>query len=635
MRSSVGFRPRPRPFLVHPFVHPFVHPCRAPRRRPGFRTRGGVFALWGGVLILVSGCVQGLPGSERQGNRPSVASELSFDLALEENDVALAEDPAPPRNTRPQEVAWELRGSSASPSPSLPAARENPRIRDGADFPVSGEEGSDRGTSRSQDAGTLPTLPTPQEDVSTAQAVDAESPELPERLAAPATDVREEPQTLPLPARTDADSDPIQLSLREGRLSVQAVDASLDALLGMIAEQQGLNIVSGELQDQRITVTLQNVALPDALDTILAVKGYTWSQQNNIIVVSQLGGEGAPALLQGREVRVYNLNYISAADIEGVVKGLLSQAGQVFINETDTANQRQTHEQLVVEDTSPYLDRVERYLEQADIPPKQVVVEAHVLQVTLQDDLRHGVEFDHMLRLAGSEVSLESSGLASEQGPTTMLRLQGTDLDGLIEAIKTNTDAKTLASPKVAVLNGQQARMQVGGQIGYLLTTTTQTSTLESVDFLDVGVILSVTPLITEDQQVLLDVRPQVSTGRINSSTNLPESETTEIETKVMLGDGEALVIGGLIQETDNLSETKVPWLGDLRGVGRLFQKREIHRERSEIIIALVPRILHPMPDCRELDVEELQRATTPLMHGPLHPNNRRRWEPQLPSAQL
>jgi type II secretory pathway component GspD/PulD (secretin) len=274
-------------------------------------------------------------------------------------------------------------------------------------------------------------------------------------------------------------------------------------------------------------------------------------------------------------------------------------------------------------------------LEQADTPPKQVVVEAHVLQVSLQDDLRHGVEFDHMLRLAGSEVSLESTGLTSEQGPTTMLRLQGSDLDGLIEAIKTNTDAKTLASPKVAVLNGQQARMQVGGQIGYLLTTTTQTSTLESVDFLDIGVILSVTPLITEDQQVLLDVRPQVSTGRINPNTNLPESETTEIETKVMLGDGEALVIGGLIQETDNLSETKIPWLGDLKGVGRFFQKREVHRERSEIIIALVPRILHPVPGCRAHDLDELQRATTPLMHGPLHPNNRRRWEPRLPSAKL
>src|SRR5690606_7175650 len=108
------------------------------------------------------------------------------------------------------------------------------------------------------------------------------------------------------------------------------------------------------------------------------------------------------------------------------------------------------------------------------------------------------------------------------------LRIEGSHLNALIEAVKSTTDAKTLASPKVAVLNGQQAKIQIGGKLGYLVTTTTQTSTMQNVNFLETGVILSVTPVITDDNQILMHVRPEVSSGRINSDTGLPDSETTE-----------------------------------------------------------------------------------------------------------
>ncbi|MCH7687512.1 MAG: type II and III secretion system protein, partial [Planctomycetes bacterium] len=176
--------------------------------------------------------------------------------------------------------------------------------------------------------------------------------------------------------------------------------------------------------------------------------------------------------------------------------------------------------------------------------------------------------------------------------PSFFLGIDGTDLDALIEALTTTMDAKTLASPKILVLNGQEARIQIGAQLGYLVTTTTQTSTLQQVQFLDVGVVLRVTPQITDDNQVLMTVYPEVSSGQINEITGLPEEETTEVQTTVMLADGQGMIIGGLIQETDIENQSKIPLLGDLWLVGRLFQRKSVTRQRSEIIIALIPRIV-------------------------------------------
>ncbi|WP_442510619.1 secretin and TonB N-terminal domain-containing protein [Novipirellula sp. SH528] len=417
-------------------------------------------------------------------------------------------------------------------------------------------------------------------------------------------------------------------------ISVTVKDATVDSVLDLIAEQQGLNVITSGDVSQRITVKLTNVSLSDALNSILPANGLTWTQQNNIIVVSNVTGENkGPANLQGREMRVFSLDYISAEDAEKIVTGMLSPVGQVFINQSMSTDHRRTQEQLVVEDLPMYLWRVEEYIAQVDQAPRQVLIEAHVLQVELGDDCRHGIDLRNILRVAGSPIKFEAKNFTSGGSPAGLLSVEGRDLNGTLEAIKSTTDSKTLASPKIAVLNGQQARIQVGGQIGYLLTTTTQTSTLQSVNFLDVGVILEVTPTITEDGQIVMQVNPEVSTGRINATTSLPESETTQLQTHIMLADGEAMLIGGLIKETNSDAQNRVPWLGDLWLVGKLFQRRDLKRQRSEIIIALLPRILPDVPGRRSINPVEVDQAGTPLFHDGLQPVDRRMWEPSLPDT--
>lgn len=436
------------------------------------------------------------------------------------------------------------------------------------------------------------------------------------------------------PKKPGDESDRVQLISRNDRVWLTAQDVPIALILSMIAERHNLNIVSSAEVSQNISVTLSDVSLEDTLDAILGVNGYAWTRSNNILTVSDISSQNSTSpVTQGRQVRVYPLNFVSAKDVETVITGLLSPVGQVFSHETSPTDQRRTHEQIVVEDLPSYLRRIEDYLRQVDTPPKQVLVEAHVLQVSLKGDCRHGVNFQQLFKMDNTDLALAATGFASAAAPASFLRVDGGRLTGLIEALKTTTDAKTLASPKVAVLNGQEAHLQIGSKLGYLLTTTTMTSTLQSVNFLDVGVILKVTPLITDDGQILMKVMPQVSDGRINPNTNLPESNTTEVETNVMLADGEALVIGGLIKEGDSDVQNKIPFLGDIWLLGYIFKRRTVARERSEIIIMLVPRIVPDAPGCRALNPVEIERASTPLVLGPLNRVDRTEWEAEFPSC--
>jgi type IV pilus assembly protein PilQ len=451
----------------------------------------------------------------------------------------------------------------------------------------------------------------------------------------PATDSEPESpsrQFLHVPLTAEGSNENLRVSSNRDLISLKAQEAPLNKILSLIAEQHGLNLIIGANVTEQVSVNINGMRLEDALDAILTTNGYTWTQQKNTVIVSKISAENRiSAASQGRGVQVFTLNYVTATDVDKIVQGLLSPVGKSFIHQSVPTDHRRAQEQLVVEDLPEYLQRINDYLSQADVPPRQVLIEAHVLQVTLKDNSRHGINLQEIVRLSNSDVTLSTTGLATGGTPTSSLRIQGQDLTGILEAIKATTDAKTLASPKVAVLNNQEASMQVGAKIGYLLTTTTQTSTLQSVDFLNVGVILNVLPSITDDGQVLIHVKPQVSTGRINPTTQLPESETTEVETSVLLADGEAVVIGGLIKETDSDSRNKVPILGDLWLIGGLFQRRETTRERNEIIITLLPRIIPNDRGCRDLDPHQSRKSLTPLLYGPLKSVDRSQFEAELP----
>ena len=426
----------------------------------------------------------------------------------------------------------------------------------------------------------------------------------------------------------------LQLRMNNGLITLIATEVSLREILSLLASDHGFNLVTSESIDARVTVSLNDVPLADALNAVLSIHGLSWSRRNNIISVSSMSVDQAGgAIVQGRVVRVYPLSYINAKDVESVVKGLLSTVGTVQSMSSDSVDTRRTRDRLIVEDLPDYLDRVDSCISQLDRPPQQVQILAHVLEVELTKANRHGVSLTALLDVANSKLSFSTPGFANPNAsPAMLLGLDGSHLDGLVEALINTTDARTLASPRIMVTHGQEAKIQIGGRIGFRQSTTTETSTVQGVEFLDVGVVLTVTPYIGESGQILLRVRPEVSDGQLNLDTELPDEKLTMVESTVLLNSGQGMVIGGLIREDDLDNRNKVPILGEMWMVGGLFQNVRKERARTEVIVVIQSTIVPgacPLDDSERADLE---RASTRLFHGPLQ-RQYRPWEPGIPEV--
>jgi hypothetical protein len=438
-----------------------------------------------------------------------------------------------------------------------------------------------------------------------------------------------------LPLAGSQTGEGVELSqTRDGRITLKVRDVSLSKVLALLAQAQGLNIVASNDIDTMISITLNDVPVEEALTAILSVANYTWVDRNGIILITSLADSAnLPAAVQGRQIQVFELDFAAARVVAEAITGFLTPIGKVSVTESDPADNRMTRELVVVEDLPESLARIAAYICQVDRPPRQVLIEAHVLQIDLDDTNKQGVNIDGIVRLCDADLTFKTTGFANEAAPQAFLAtLEGGDLGHVIELLQTTTDSKTLGSPKLLVLNEQEARLQVGEQLGFKVTTTTETSTLESVQFLDVGVVLSIIPRITRDGRVLLSVKPEVSSGQVNPETGLPEEETTELETDIMLNDGQGMIIGGLIKENDSVTQSKIPWLGNVKGLGWFFRNSEVTKDRVEIIVALVPRIQPYNPEWQAYEQGELVKAGVPLMHGPLQ-RTYRPWDPVLPDG--
>lgn len=397
------------------------------------------------------------------------------------------------------------------------------------------------------------------------------------------------------PVATPRPPGELKVEAQNELVSIFARDADLRLLLATVAQENRINIIPSQDVTGVVSVTLHDKPVLQALDAILRIHGFTWQVLDNIIYVSKPNKalNQNPTIL-GLQLQVFELNYISAMDAEKVISGLLSPGGRVFAQASTNSNPRQSGERLIVEDFPDRVQRIAEYIQCVDIPPRQVLIEAEVLQVNLTEDERHGVNLDALFRMGDGRVVVESAGMATVATgtPTFKLGVESTDLNSVIEFLKSKSNVRTLATPKLLVITGQEGKIQVGSKLGYTTLQQNQTSTIQNVEFLELGVILTVEPIVTRDGQVVMKVQPQVSGGRINPDTSLPEEDTTQTETTVILPDGKGMIIGGLIKEEDSKKSSWVPYLGELPVLGGLFRRRTNSTSRSEVIIALTPHIV-------------------------------------------
>ena len=297
------------------------------------------------------------------------------------------------------------------------------------------------------------------------------------------------------------------------------------------------------------------------------------------------------------ETEVFPLGYAKAEDISGKVTEVLTPAiGTMKFDERSN--------KIVVSDTAQVMNKVRRIIEAFDEKDKQVLIEAKIIQIALNNEHKMGVDWEaivsnyHSLDLIGD---FDVLGAADKKGKLSIGTLSSDDYTALIEALDTVGVTNILSSPRITAVNNKEAKILVGSTEPYVTTTTTTpasgpTTTAESVNFIEVGIKLFVTPTIHNDGFITMKIKPEVSsvTSNLTTSNNntIPIVETSEAETTVMVKDGVSIVIGGLIKEETIKSTKKVPLLGDIPLLGIAFRSQSDSVSKTEIVIFLTPKIM-------------------------------------------
>jgi len=297
------------------------------------------------------------------------------------------------------------------------------------------------------------------------------------------------------------------------------------------------------------------------------------------------------------QTEVFPLSYSIATEIaEKVAELLTDNLGRLQVDERSN--------QLIVTDSRLKILEIGKMIEAFDRKERQVLIEAKIVQIVLSDQFKFGVDWeriveDHHDLTFKSDFGILSSG--SKKGRVSIGTLAEDSYTALLEALETVGTTNILSNPSISSLNNQEARILVGSTEPYVTSTTTTpssgpTTTAETVNFIDVGVKLYVTPTIHPDDFITMKIKPEISsvTSTLTTSNNntIPIVDTSEAETTVMVKDGITIVIGGLIKEEKIRSENKVPLLGDVPLVGGLFRNSDDLTKKTEIVIFLTPKII-------------------------------------------
>lgn len=456
----------------------------------------------------------------------------------------------------------------------------------------------------------------------------------------------------------DGQSDePVDLSYLEDKVKVNEYDIvdlhvnneDLGNVLQLLSLQSQRNIVASNNVSATVTADLYNVTFEDALNAILHVNGYGWVAKGNFIYVYT--AEELAQIEQGsrkRETRMITLDYLSAADAAAFVQPLLSADGKITANAqtgqfsigSNTpvgADDYALNALLVVFDYPENISEIESLIDMLDTKPVQVLVEATILQTSLNEDNAFGVDFsilnnmdfedfvgsgplgvvDRLITGIGATmaggaktqitVPAQGSGAAINtnvgnvaDGAGLKAGIVNEDVAVFVRLLDEVTDVTVVSNPKILTLNRQPARVLVGTKVGYLNTTSTQTSTTQTVEFLDTGTQLNLRPFVSADGLIRMELKPQVSSFRLRNATDatgatvtIPDEDTSELVTNVMVRDGQTIVLGGLFTETTTANRRQVPGLGDVPIIGNAFRGRDDETRRSEIIFMITPSIVN------------------------------------------
>lgn len=263
--------------------------------------------------------------------------------------------------------------------------------------------------------------------------------------------------------------------------------------------------------------------------------------------------------------------------------------------------------------------KVLKVLERADLNPNQVLLEATIFEVSLNDKLQFGLRW-HVEKGAHSNTFSDlASGAVTAAFPGFSYFFAAKDIQVALNALSTVTTVKVISSPSLMVLDNKTALLQVGDRVP--ITTQSAVSVLtpgapvvNSVQYQDTGVILSVTPRVADNGRVTLTIEQEVSDVSKTTSSGIdsPTIQQRKIKTTVAVNDGEGLALGGLIQDRKGLDKTQIPVLGDIPILGNAFKDKTNTIERTELLIIITPRVVRDATEARFVTDEFRQRLDVP-----------------------
>jgi type IV pilus assembly protein PilQ len=432
------------------------------------------------------------------------------------------------------------------------------------------------------------------------------------------------------------------------RLTLNFQDIETRAVLQLLADTSGQNMVISDTVAGNVTLRLQNVPWDQALDIVLQTKGLDKRQEGNVILVApaeEIAAREKQQLASRKEIQelaplrteYLQINYAKAADMAALIHGssgagnkLLSERGNVAIDERTNT--------LLIQDTADRLADIRRLVSTLDIPVRQVLIEARI--VIVNDDFSR----DLGVRFGGAVVTnwgssdgigyIGSSNLATTGGadtgptidpdgnnisprrpvttpgpdsrylvnlpianPAGKLAITMLDSDYIVDlelsAAQAEGRGEIISSPRVITTNQKEASIEQGVEIPYQQSASSGATTTQ---FKKAVLALHVTPQITPDDRVVLElVISKDSVGQIVPSATggfVPSIDTREIITTVLVNDGQTVVLGGILETERRDTEQKVPWLGDIPVLGHLFKSNSKSDNKDELLIFVTPKIL-------------------------------------------
>lgn len=421
------------------------------------------------------------------------------------------------------------------------------------------------------------------------------------------------------------------------KLSLNFQDIDVRSVLQLIADFTNLNLVASDTVQGNITLRLQNVPWDQALDLVLKTKGLDKRKVGNVLLVApadeiaarerqELEAQKQIAELAPLRRELVQVNYAKAADIAKLFQSVTSTDESTDERGSITVDERTNN--IIAYQTQDRLDELRRIVAQLDIPVRQVMIEARIVEASVDYDKSLGVRWGgsysngngRLYGLSSSSSSSSSSSTSSgSSGSTSGTTTSSTGsltstlvdmgvksftsgiglgyvgnnltLDLQLSAMEKSGNGEIISQPKVVTADKETAKILKGSEVPYQQASS---SGATSVSFKEAALSLEVTPQITPDNRIIMEVKvTKDAPDYANALNGVPPINKNEVNAKVLVADGETVVIGGVFSNDQEKTVEKVPFLGDLPYLGRLFRRDAVTDSKSELLIFLTPRILN------------------------------------------